>query len=120
MKPLINLTLILILSTFCLGQNDTISSEKNEVEELNQSSIIEVPKFSNEEVQKFADEYNYFYYEMIEAAKAGDKKKMNDLQTRAVEWAQKSQEFTQLMTPEDIQKWSDWAQQLAAGAAQAE
>lgn len=118
MKPLINLTFILILCTFCLGQNDTISSEKNETKELNQSSKIEVPKFSNAEVQKFADEYNYFYYEMIEAAKIGDQKKMDDLQSRAIEWAQKSQEFTQMMTPEDIQKWSEWAQQLATGAAQ--
>lgn len=116
MKPLINLTFILILSTFCFGQNDTISSKKNETKELNQNSKIEVPKFSNADVQKFADEYNQFYYEMIDATKTGDQTKMTDLQTRVVELAQRAGDITQKLTPEDKQKWADWAQELAVGA----
>ncbi|SMC76906.1 hypothetical protein [Moheibacter sediminis] len=117
MKQLFSLTFILILSTFCFAQNDTISSEKNEVKELTQKSVVEVPRFSNADVQKFADDYNQFYYEMIDAAKAGNQTKMTDLQTRAVEWAQRSQEVTMKMSPEDMEKWAEWAGKLATFAA---
>lgn len=77
---------------------------------------VDVPKFSNSDVQKFADEYASFYAEMIAAAKAGDQAKVSELQTKAVEWAQKSQEFTSKMTPEDARLWAEWAQKLATAA----
>lgn len=85
--------------------------------ETTATASVEVPKFSNADVQKFADEYGAFYSEMIAAAKAGDQAKMTELQGKAVEWAQKSQTFTQKMTAEDMKLWTDWAQKLATAAA---
>ena len=85
--------------------------------ETTATTTVEVPKFSNSDVQKFADEYGAFYSEMIAASKAGDQAKLTELQGKAVEWAQKSQTFTQKMTAEDMKLWSDWAQKLASEAA---
>lgn len=85
--------------------------------ETTATATVEVPKFSNADVQKFANEYGEFYSEMIAAAKSGDQAKMTELQGKAVEWAQKSQEFTQKMTAEDMKLWTDWAQKLATAAA---
>lgn len=84
------------------------------VTETEATASVEVPKFSNADVQKFADEYAAFYAEMIAASKAGDQTKLTELQTKAVEWAQKSQEWTTKMTPEDAKLWAEWAQKLAA------
>lgn len=82
--------------------------------ETTATATVEVPKFSNADVQKFADEYGAFYSEMIAASKAGDQAKLTELQNKAVEWAQKSQEWATKMTPEDAKLWAEWAQKLAA------
>lgn len=129
-KVFLTLTVIgLVTLTSC---DDTKKAEETTVEntevapetepavetevETTATATVEVPKFSNGDVQKFADEYGAFYSEMIAAAKSGDQAKMQELQGKAVEWAQKSQEFTQKMTAEDMKLWSDWAQKLATAA----
>ena len=76
----------------------------------------DVPKFSSPEVQKFAEEYASFYKEVTTAAQSGDAAKIQDMQKKTMEWAQKAQTFTQKMTPEDIQKWTDWSQKIANSA----
>ena len=50
-------------------------------------ALSEVPKFSNEETQKFAEEYAAYYKEVLEAAKAKDAAKSAEL-------AQKSSRFS--------------------------
>ncbi|CEN38072.1 conserved exported hypothetical protein [Capnocytophaga canimorsus] len=56
-------------------------------------SSVEVPKFKSPEVQKFADEYANYYKEVSEAVKSGSAEKVQQLQTKATEWATKSQEY---------------------------
>lgn len=33
-----------------------------------------------------------------------------------MKWSQKAATFTQKMTPDDIQKWTDWSQKIAKTA----
>lgn len=96
---------------------ETDAQTEAPVTETKATASVEVPKFSNAEVQKFADDYAAFSAEMIAAANAGDQAKLSELQTKAVEWAQKANEFSQKMTPEDAKLWADWAQKLAAAQA---
>ncbi|MFV0305653.1 MAG: hypothetical protein ACK5IC_09265 [Moheibacter sp.] len=95
------------------GTEETSTPEEAPV---TKSSNSDVPEFSNADIQKFANEYNTFYQEMIEAANSGDATKMQDLQAKAMDWSTKVAELTQTMTPEDQQKFSEWAQKLAAQA----
>jgi len=93
------------------------------VEEAVAGALSEVPKFSNEETQKFAEEYAAFQKEAIEAAKAKDAAKVAELTQKAQEWAKSAQEKVLKMSPEDQKVWGEWAQKIAtevAAAAQAQ
>lgn len=117
MKSILSLTFVLIISGFCFGQADSVSIEKSEVQPVEKiSTSVKVPKFSNADVQKFADEYSVYFYEIVKASKEGNEQKVNELSEKAVEWAERSQEATLKMSPEDMQKWADWAQALVAEA----
>ena len=86
-------------------------------------ALSEVPKFSNEEVQKFAEEYAAYYKEVLEAAKAKDAAKSAELAQKAQDLAKSAQEKMTKMTPEDAKVWGEWAQKIAtevAAAAQAQ
>ena len=83
-------------------------------------ALSEVPKFSNEETQKFAEEYAAFQKEAIEAAKAKDAAKVAELTQKAQEWAKSAQEKVLKMSPEDQKVWAEWAQKIAAEAAAAQ
>lgn len=72
-----------------------------------------VPKFSNEETQKFAEEYAVFYKEMLEATKSNNVTKVSELQGKAVEISKKAQEQVAKLTPEDAKLWTEWAQKIA-------
>lgn len=82
-------------------------------------ALSEVPKFSNEETQKFAEEYAAFQKEAIEAAKAKDAAKVAELTQKAQEWAKSAQEKVLKMSPEDQKVWAEWAQKIATEAAAA-
>ena len=86
-------------------------------------ALSEVPKFSNEETQKFAEEYVAYYKEVLEAAKAKDAAKSAELAQKAQDLAKSAQEKMTKMTPEDAKVWGEWAQKIAtevAAAAQAQ
>ena len=86
-------------------------------------ALSEVPKFSNEETQKFAEEYAAYYQEVLEAAKAKDAAKSAELAQKAQDLAKSAQEKMTKMTPEDAKVWGEWAQKIAtevAAAAQAQ
>ena len=80
-------------------------------------ALSEVPKFSNEEVQKFAEEYAAYYKEVFEANKAKDAAKLAELGQKGVDFAKSAQEKLTKMTPEDAKLWADWAQKIATEAA---
>ena len=82
-------------------------------------ALSEVPKFSNEEVQKFAEEYAAYYKEVFEANKAKDAAKLAELGQKGVDFAKSAQEKLTKMTPEDAKLWADWAQKIATEAAAA-
>ena len=82
-------------------------------------ALSEVPKFSNEEVQKFAEEYAAYYKEVLEASKAKDAAKVAELAQKAQDLAKSAQEKMTKMTPEDAKLWADWAQKIATEAAAA-
>ena len=80
-------------------------------------ALSEVPKFSNEEVQKFAEEYAAYYKEVFEANKAKDAAKLAELGQKGVDFAKSAQEKLTKLTPEDAKLWADWAQKIATEAA---
>ena len=86
-------------------------------------ALSEVPKFSNEGTQKFAEEYAAYYKEVLEAAKAKDAAKSAELAQKAQDLAKSAQEKMTKMTPEDAKAWGEWAQKITtevAAAAQAQ
>jgi 2-phospho-L-lactate guanylyltransferase (CobY/MobA/RfbA family) len=76
----------------------------------------DMPTFSNPEVQKFAEEYQAYYNQLMEAANSGDATKLQELTAQGIEWSKKASEWTQKMTAEDSQKWIDWSSKLQDAA----
>ena len=86
-------------------------------------ALSEVPKFSNEEVQKFAEEYAAYYKEVLEASKAKDAAKVAELGQKGQDLAKSAQEKMTKMSAEDAKAWGEWAQKITtevAAAAQAQ
>ena len=86
-------------------------------------AFADVPKFSNEEVQKFAEEYAAYYKEVLEASKAKDAAKIAELGQKGQDLAKSAQEKMTKMSAEDAKVWGEWAQKIAtevAAAAQAQ
>lgn len=73
----------------------------------------DVPKFSDPEITKFAEEYNTYVKEMMAASKAQDATKIQELSAKAQEWATKSQTAMAKMTTEDQKLWTDYYTKLA-------
>ncbi|MFJ1354120.1 hypothetical protein ACILDV_08425 [Capnocytophaga canimorsus] len=93
--------------------NEVKKTAENLVDDAKKAvSSVEVPKFKSPEVQKFADEYANYYKEVSEAVKSGSAEKVQQLQTKATEWATKSQEYLSKMTAEDAKTWSEWVTKL--------
>jgi 2-phospho-L-lactate guanylyltransferase (CobY/MobA/RfbA family) len=76
----------------------------------------DVPTFSNPEVQKFATEYQAYFNKLMDAAKAGDATKLQELTAQSVDWSKRASEWTQKMTAEDANKWVEWASKLQEAA----
>ena len=79
-------------------------------------AFADVPKFSNEETQKFAEEYAAYYKEVVEAGKAKDAAKLAELGQKGQELAKAAQEKMTKMSAEDAKVWAEWAQKIAAAA----
>ena|SRR5690606_13645563 len=92
------------------------AAETAETMENTAATVMNIPQFSNKEVQKFAEEYAAYYREIEVAAKEGKQAKIDELQQQSVEWAQKAKQHTQNMTAEEMQTWNDWTQKIAAAA----
>ncbi len=89
------------------------------VEETKTTTTVEVPTFSNDELQKFASDYAKYSEDVIKAAQDKDAAKIAELQGKATEWTSKAQAAAAKMTPEDAKKWADFATALANAQAQA-
>lgn len=92
------------------------AAETAETMDNTDAAVMNIPQFSNPEVQKFAESYAAYYKEMEAAALARDEAKIDELQKQSVEWAQKAKDYTQKMTAEEMQTWNDWTQKIAAAA----
>jgi enamine deaminase RidA (YjgF/YER057c/UK114 family) len=97
---------------------NTAEKAGDNVENVAKSADVasDVPKFSSPEIQKFAEDYAAYYKDVTAAAQSGDATKIQDLQTKAMEWTKKATEMTQKMTPEDAKKWTEWSQKIAMAA----
>lgn len=88
-----------------------------------ETAIYNVPRFSNQEVQKFAEEYARYYKEILKAVKEKDAVKIAELGQKGQDLAKSAQEKMIKMSAEDAEVWGEWAQKIAtevAVAAQAE
>jgi len=88
-----------------------------------ETAIYNVPRFSNQEVQKFAEEYARYYKEILKAVKEKDAVKIAELGQKGQDLAKSAQEKMIKMSAEDAEVWGEWAQKIAtevAAAAQAE
>ena len=97
--------------------------EGEKVAENVADAFADVPKFSNEETQKFAEEYAAYYKEVLEASKAKDAAKIAELGQKGQDLAKSAQEKMTKMSAEDAKVWGEWAQKIAtevAAAAQAQ
>lgn len=74
---------------------------------------VEVPKFSNPEAQKFAEEYANYMSEMMAASKSGDAAKIQELSAKSQEWTKKQTEYASKMTPEDAKLWSEFVMKIS-------
>ncbi|MCY0967630.1 hypothetical protein [Chryseobacterium wangxinyae] len=75
---------------------------------------VEVPKFSNQEVQQFATEYAHIVSEMSAASRSGDVAKSQELTAKAQEWTTKNASWSSNMTPDDSKLWTDFLTKLSA------
>ena len=99
------------------------AAEGEKVAENVADAFADVPKFSNEETQKFAEEYAAYYKEVLEASKAKDAAKIAELGQKGQDLAKSAQEKMTKMSAEDAKVWGEWAQKIAtevAAAAQAQ
>ena len=130
---------VAMLSMVSCGKKETPAAEKEAIEEAVKDSLVQevaeekaaeavaianvfadVPKFSNQEVQKFAEEYAAYYKEVVEATKAKDVAKATELAKKAQEWTKSAEEKLAKMTREDAKAWGEWAQKIAAEVATAQ
>ncbi len=73
----------------------------------------DLPKFSDPEITKFAEEYNTYVKDMMAASKAKDAAKIQELSAKAQEWATKAQTAMAKMTPEDQKLWTEYYTKLS-------
>ena len=98
------------------GEAAQPAAEGEKVAENVADAFADVPKFSNEETQKFAEEYAAYYKEVLEASKAKDAAKLAELGQKGQELAKAAQEKMTKMSAEDAKVWAEWAQKIAAAA----
>ena len=94
-------------STATVGSTEAAAK----VEDVVESS--DLPKFSDPEITKFAEEYNTYVKDMMAASKAQDATKIQELSAKAQEWATKAQSAMAKMTPEDQKLWTEYYTKLS-------
>jgi hypothetical protein len=75
------------------------------------NTSVEVPKFSNDEITKMAQDYAAFMSES--ASMSSDPAKMEEYTKKATEWGTKMQTAMTKFTPEDVTKWTEFTTALA-------
>lgn len=93
--------------TATAGSTEAVAKEEDVV------ASSDLPKFSNPEITKFAEEYNTYVKDMIAASKAQDATKIQELSAKAQEWATKAQTAMAKMTPEDQKLWTEYYTKLS-------
>ena len=111
---------VVMLSMVSCGKKETPAEQPAAEEKAAEGDVAgafaDVPKFSNEETQKFAEEYAAYYKEVLEASKAKDAAKLAELGQKGQELAKTAQEKMTKMSAEDAKVWAEWAQKIAAAA----
>ena len=73
----------------------------------------DIPRFSSEEITRFAFEYVRFYEEIQNAAQTGDMEKIEVASQIAPEMAEKALKITHKMSPRDVHRWVNFVTDLA-------
>lgn len=73
----------------------------------------QIPRFSSEEITRFAFDYVRFYGEIQNAAQTGDLNQMEKLEAEAPEMAEKALKITKKMGPRDVHRWVNFVTDLA-------
>lgn len=92
-------------------QAENLDAGESDVKQAIEETV-EVPKFDDEEVQKFADDYAGYIRELLLSSKKGDVDKTVELTKQGMEWDKKANEIAKKMNDTDKQKWVDWTNQL--------
>jgi len=123
-KAILLLGAVALISVTACKNSDASKAERTKTEssvvaeeKVNGSGVIvdgvQVPKFSNPEVQQFATEYATMVSEMSAASKAGDVAKSQELTAKSQEWTAKNAAWSSKMTPEDSKLWTDFITKLS-------
>jgi len=120
----------MIVTTSCKNENsNSVETEAQQtLEDANQAALnldegkeditaaeqqaIEIPEFSNSDVQNFAIEYSKYFEELLKATRSEETEKIQELTKQGVDWAKKESAITQTMNAEDSQKWTEWTNSL--------
>lgn len=105
----------------CGGQNEatteTVSTEEaiptEEVAPETSLAANDVPAFSSEEVNQGLAEYKALLNEYVGALESKDAAKITDLNARAQQVATNAASWGQKLKPEELQRFSEYWQQLA-------
>jgi len=98
---------------------DTPVAETNTTEETlaptkaEEATVPSAVKLSSPEAQKIADEYVAFINDYVQAYKAGDATKIQELVTKQQEWGTKLTTEMAKMSPEDVKVLSEYMQKAA-------
>lgn len=129
------LTFVSILSMYACTdkKNEIVNNTDSAIEDINtdatnrmeeEQNLIEaakiaddIPQFSSEENQKFAEEYAQYFNEIMTASSNNETEQLHKLMNEGVEWSKKVQNQIKKMTAEDQQKWTEWSSKLRSAAA---
>lgn len=92
----------------------TVKMDDTKMDDSKMSSS-DVPKFADADVQKYVDDYTAFVTGYVEAYKAKDMTKIQELSTKASEWASKSQSIVTKLAanPDEATKFSNYMTKLS-------
>jgi hypothetical protein len=124
MKKLFPVVALFVLFTACKDKKaepktgdtpatNTTSTTTPTSEATTTAATPGVPKFSDPEVQKFANDYGAFMNEYKEGMK--DPAKLADLSKKLQEWSTKAQGMAMKMAqnPAEAKAWADWTMELS-------
>ncbi len=101
------LILLFSLSIIQCAAPQYTAEEKALIEKYN------IPRFSSEEITRFALEYVQFYDDISKAAQSGELEKIEIAKQKAPEMAESALKITQKMSPRDVHRWVNFVTDLA-------